>query len=178
MAPSARGEYFRRFWLPVCLSEEIPAPDSTPVRVEVMGESLIVFKASDSRIALVELYCPHRQADLFLGRNEEHGLRCVYHGWKFDVEGNCVDLPTELAANKLKGEVKLKASPCQEHVGIVLAYLRPKDLPVGFPTLEFDTLPKMEVRDTDFGFMLAATRPGADEGGIAASPNGCCRPTP
>ena len=224
-AGTPMGEYFRRFWLPVCLSEEIPAPDSAPVRVEVMGESLIVFKASDGRIALVERYCPHRQADLFLGRNEDDGLRCVYHGWKFDVEGNCVDMPTEPAADKLKGEVCLKAYPCQEHAGIVWAYLGPKDLPVEFPILEFNTLPaeniylrksllecnymqalegqfdsshigflhsfvskggsgvavggislegsaavdsvattlpKMEVKDTDFGFMLAATRPGAD----------------
>src|SRR3954465_14487618 len=87
------GEYFRRFWQPALLSEEIPAPDSPPVRVRLFGEDLIAFRDTSGRIGLMHRYCRHRQVDLFFGRNEENGLRCAYHGWKFDVTGQCIDLP-------------------------------------------------------------------------------------
>src|SRR5689334_8995254 len=89
------GEWFRRFWLPVMLAEEIPVPDSPPVRVTVLGENLIAFRDSEGKVGLLDRYCAHRRADLFFGRNEECGLRCVYHGWKYDVEGSCVDMPSE-----------------------------------------------------------------------------------
>src|SRR3989337_2347814 len=87
------GELFGRFWIPALLSEELPGPDCPPVRVTLMGEKLVAFRDSKGRIGLLEGYCRHRGADLFFGRNEEGGLRCVYHGWKFDVEGRCVDIP-------------------------------------------------------------------------------------
>ena len=88
------GELFRRFWLPVLLSQELPEPDCPPVRVKILGEDLVAFRDTDGRVGLLDPRCPHRGADLFFGRNEECGLRCVYHGWKFDVDGRCVDMPT------------------------------------------------------------------------------------
>src|SRR5437870_3582212 len=86
------GELLRRYWLPACLSEELPEPDGPPVRVKLLGESLVAFRDTSGRIGLVDEFCPHRRASLWLGRNEESGLRCVYHGWKYDVDGNCVDM--------------------------------------------------------------------------------------
>ena len=89
------GEVLRRYWLPVLISEELPEPDSPPVRAKLLGEELVAFRSTDGTVGLVDNYCPHRRASLFFGRNEECGLRCVYHGWKFDVDGNCVDMPSE-----------------------------------------------------------------------------------
>ncbi|MFM1816278.1 MAG: hypothetical protein RLZ98_2973, partial [Pseudomonadota bacterium] len=89
------GGIFRSHWLPACLVEEVPAPDCDPVRVRLLGENLVAFRDSDGRVGLIAENCPHRRASLALGRNEECGLRCLYHGWKFDVEGNCVDMASE-----------------------------------------------------------------------------------
>lgn len=135
------GAYFRRFWQPALLSEEVPAPDSPPVRVTLLGERLIAFRDSSGRVGLVARYCRHRQADLFFGRNEEGGLRCAYHGWKFDVDGNCMDIPTEPAESRLRQQVTAVTYPCEEHAGIVWAYMGPRNLPVEFPWLEFNHLP-------------------------------------
>src|SRR3546814_11625825 len=84
------GDYFRRFWQPAVLSAQLPEPDGPPIRVRILGEDLIAFRDSLGRVGLVEPRCPHRGADLYYGRNEECGLRCVYHGWKFDVSGRAV----------------------------------------------------------------------------------------
>ena len=96
-AGTPMGELFRRFWLPVLLGQELPAAaaDGPPVRVTVMGQDLVAFRDTEGRLGLLDEYCPHRGASLFLGRNEECGLRCVYHGWKFDVSGKCLEMPTE-----------------------------------------------------------------------------------
>ncbi|NQV56225.1 MAG: Rieske 2Fe-2S domain-containing protein, partial [Rhodospirillales bacterium] len=85
------GEFMRQFWVPVAKSSELVA-DGDPVRLMVMGEKLIAFRDSSNRIGIMDHRCPHRCASLFFGRNEESGIRCVYHGWKFDVDGNCVDM--------------------------------------------------------------------------------------
>ncbi len=135
------GDYLRRFWMPALLTEEIPAPDCPPVRVRLMGECLIAFRDSSGRAALVGQYCMHRQMDLFFGRNEEGGIRCAYHGWKFDADGNCVDLPTEPKGSKYKDNVHLTSYPCQEFAGIVWAYLGPKDADAQIPQFEFNSLP-------------------------------------
>src|SRR5579885_925174 len=90
---TAMGELFRRFWLPALLKEEIPEPDCPPVRLRVLGEDLIAFRDSSGQPGIVGAHCPHRGASLFFGRNEEDGLRCVYHGWKLDTAGRCVDMP-------------------------------------------------------------------------------------
>ncbi len=93
-AGTPMGEALRRYWLPACLAEELPAADGAPIRVRLLGEDLIAFRTSDGAIGLVDAFCPHRRAPMFFGRNEECGLRCVYHGWKFDRSGACVDMPS------------------------------------------------------------------------------------
>ena len=108
------GELFRRFWIPVLLSEELPKPDCPPVRVTLMSEQLIAFKDTEGSIGLLDRYCPHRLADLFWGRNEQCGLRCAYHGWKFDVEGNCLDIPNAPEGETFKKKVHTKAYPIVE----------------------------------------------------------------
>jgi phenylpropionate dioxygenase-like ring-hydroxylating dioxygenase large terminal subunit len=95
------GKLMREYWIPAMLSSELPKPDSDPVRVLLLGEKLIGFRATDGSIGLIQNHCPHRGASLFFGRNEENGLRCVYHGWKFDVKGQCMDMPNEPAESNL-----------------------------------------------------------------------------
>ena len=119
------GELFRRYWQPVLLSEEIAERDGAPMRVRLLGEDLIAFRDTNGRVGLVEAFCPHRRAPLYFGRNEECGLRCVYHGWKFDADGKCVDLPSEPEDSTLKDKVRLLAYPTAEKGGIVWAYLGP-----------------------------------------------------
>ena len=89
------GELLRHYWMPAALSEELPDSDGTPLRVRLLGENLVAFRATSGQVGLVAEACPHRGASLFFGRNEEEGLRCVYHGWKFDLEGRCTDMPNE-----------------------------------------------------------------------------------
>src|SRR6266487_6856387 len=81
------GEFFRRYWIPACLSDEIPEPDCPPARVRLLGEDLVAIRDTSGRAGLLSEYCSHRLASLFYGRNEEGGLRCIYHGWKYDVDG-------------------------------------------------------------------------------------------
>ncbi len=121
------GRMMRRYWIPACLSEEIPEPDCDPVRVRLLGENLVAFRDSDGRVGVVAEQCPHRKASLFYGRNEEGGLRCLYHGWKFDVEGNCTDMSSEPPGSGLCEKVKHKAYPVQECAGFVWVYMGPAD---------------------------------------------------
>src|SRR3954471_17719051 len=106
---TAMGDLFRRFWVPVLLAREIPDADGPPARVTVMGEDLVAFRDTQNRIGLVEARCPHRGANLFLGRNEECGIRCVYHGWKFDVTGQCMEIPTMVREEGLRSRIRLTA---------------------------------------------------------------------
>ena len=135
------GELFRRFWLPIMLSEELRSPDGAPVRVQVLGEELVAFRDTDGKIGLIDRYCAHRRADLFFGRNEECGLRCVYHGWKYDVAGNCVDQPSEPPEYSFKDDIRLAAYPCQEQGGLIWAYMGPPDFPAELPELEWARVP-------------------------------------
>jgi phthalate 4,5-dioxygenase oxygenase subunit len=121
------GDLFRRFWLPVALSEEVAARDGTPVRVKALGEDLVAFRDTDGQVGLVDAYCPHRGAPLFFGRNEECGLRCLYHGWKFDVEGNIVDMSSEPDGAALKKSLQHKAYPAREAGGFVWIWMGPRD---------------------------------------------------
>jgi phthalate 4,5-dioxygenase len=130
------GALFRRFWVPVMIESELGGPDSAPVRVEVLGEQLVAFRDTAGTIGLLEAYCPHRRANLFWGRNEDHGLRCVYHGWKFDTNGECVDLPNCPEGVTLKDRVRTPAYPTQARGGIVWAYLGPVDKQPAFPDIE------------------------------------------
>ena len=119
------GELFRRYWQPALLSAELPENDGAPVRVRILGEDLVAFRDSEGRVGLVDAFCPHRRAPMFFGRNEECGLRCVYHGWKFDVTGQCVDLPTEPPDSRMKANVKIKSYPVIEKGALVWAYMGP-----------------------------------------------------
>jgi phthalate 4,5-dioxygenase oxygenase subunit len=130
------GELFRRFWTPALLASEISRADGPPVRVRLLGEDLIAFRDSHGRVGLLDAYCPHRRANLFWGRNEADGLRCIYHGWKFDVSGQCVDLPNCPEGEALAPRVRTRAYPTEEHAGIVWAYLGPHDQQPEFPHME------------------------------------------
>jgi phthalate 4,5-dioxygenase len=135
------GNLFREYWLPALLSDELPNANSDPVRVLMLGEQLIAFRDTNGTIGLLANNCPHRGASLFFGRNEEAGLRCVYHGWKFDTQGNCIDMPNEPAESDFRTRVKAVAYPCQERGGIVWAYLGPRKTPPPLPDLEGNMLP-------------------------------------
>lgn len=117
------GRLMRRYWLPALLSEEVAEPDGAPVRVRLLGEDLLAFRDTTGAVGLVSAFCPHRRAPLFFGRNEECGLRCVYHGWKFDRTGACVDMPSEPPDSLFKSKVTLEAYPTWEGGGCVWAYL-------------------------------------------------------
>src|SRR5258707_15073723 len=90
-----KGRIFRRYWMPALLAEELPEPDCPPVRVQLLSEKLIAFRDTEGRLGLLDEFCAHRRVSLWFGRNEECGLRCAYHGWKYDVTGQCLDLPSE-----------------------------------------------------------------------------------
>jgi nitrite reductase/ring-hydroxylating ferredoxin subunit len=136
------GALLRRYWVPALLSEELAEPDGPPVRVPLLGERLVAFRATDGRIGLVEEHCPHRGASLYFGRNEECGLRCVYHGWKFDAAGNCVDMPSEPEESTFKDRIRQTAYPCAERGGVIWAYLGPPERQPALPELEWALLPE------------------------------------
>ena len=121
------GQIMRRHWLPACMSEEVRDADGTPVRTRMLGEDLVVFRDSAGRLGVLGEHCPHRRASLAFGRNEESGLRCLYHGWKFDVHGNVLDTPCEPETGRLKVERKHKSYPVREGGGIVWIYMGPKE---------------------------------------------------
>jgi len=121
------GQLMRRHWTPVCLIEEVPEPDGTPVQARVFGEDLVVFRDTDGRVGVMDEYCPHRRASLVFGRNEDGGLRCLYHGWKMDVHGQVLEMVSEPAASGMAQKVRHKAYPVQEWGGFVWAYMGPPD---------------------------------------------------
>jgi len=136
------GELFRRFWVPALLSSELPERDGTPVRFKLLSERLVAFRDSDGRIGILEERCPHRHASLYWGRNEECGLRCVYHGWKFDVDGKCLDMPAEPADSRFKEHVSAIAYGAHEAGGIIWAYMGPKEKQPPFPEFEWQFYPE------------------------------------
>ena len=113
------GNFFRVYWLPALQTGELPDPDCPPVRIKLLGEELIAFRDTTGAVGLIDNNCPHRRASLFFGRNEESGLRCVYHGWKYDVNGECVDMPSEPAESNFKDKVKIKSYPTHERNGVI-----------------------------------------------------------
>jgi phthalate 4,5-dioxygenase len=127
------GATMRRYWLPALLARELPEPDCPPVRVKLLGEELVAFRDSRGRIGLLDERCPHRQASLFLGRNEECGLRCVYHGWKFDADGQCVDMMNEPPELAFAAKIRTGAYATVEAGGIIWAYLGPAGPPAPPP---------------------------------------------
>jgi len=117
------GQTMRSHWIPALLSEEVAEPDGKPVRVRLLGQNLVMFRDSQGRIGALDELCPHRKASLVYGRNEDCGLRCLYHGWKFDVEGHCVDMSSEPPGSPLMQKVKHRAYPVNECAGFVWVFL-------------------------------------------------------
>ncbi len=140
------GNLMRQYWVPAALSSELPAPDGPPLRVRLLGEDLIGFRTTSGTVGLVQNNCPHRGTSLFYGRNEEEGIRCVYHGWKFDVRGRCVDTPTEPPESQFKHKVRARAYPCVERGGLVWTYLGPRPTPPPLPELEPNMVPESGVQ--------------------------------
>jgi len=136
------GDVFRQYWLPLLLSTELSEPDGPPLRVRVLGEDLVAFRDSHGSVGLLDVNCAHRGASLFFGRNEECGLRCVYHGWKYDVDGRCVDMPNEPADSNFKEKVHQRAYPCRERNGLIWTYMGPLAEPPGLPALEWNMVPE------------------------------------
>jgi phthalate 4,5-dioxygenase oxygenase subunit len=135
------GAVFRRYWLPALLSSELPEADGPPVRVRLLGEELVGFRDTTGSVGLLSAYCPHRRAPLFFGRNEEAGLRCVYHGWKFDRAGACVDMPSEPSDSLFKSKVGVESYPTHEAGGIVWAFMGPIEMLPSPPDFEFVRAP-------------------------------------
>ena len=131
------GDYLRRYWIPALLADELPEPDCPPVRVQLLSEKLVAFRDTDNRLGLLDEFCAHRGVSLWFGRNEECGLRCPYHGWKYDVTGQCVDLPSEDESTGRRGRIRLKSYPCLERGGVIWTYMGPPELQPEPPELEW-----------------------------------------
>ena len=121
------GQIMRRHWIAACLSEEVAEPDGAPVKVRLLGEDLVVFRDSKGRVGVLDEYCSHRRASLLFARNEDCGLRCLYHGWKFDVDGNIVEMASEPDNSLIFDRVKHKSYPTREAGGFVWTYMGPPE---------------------------------------------------
>jgi phthalate 4,5-dioxygenase oxygenase subunit len=137
------GKLMRQFWVPVCLSSEL-VRDGEPLRIMLLCERLIAFRDTEGKAGVMDHRCPHRGASLYFGRNEEGGLRCVYHGWKFDAEGNCMDMPNVPPEQDFKSRVKAKAYRVLERSGLVWAYMGPNEQPPAFPNMDALQIPESE----------------------------------
>jgi phenylpropionate dioxygenase-like ring-hydroxylating dioxygenase large terminal subunit len=135
------GDLIRQYWVPALMSTELPLADGPPLRVRLLGENLIAFRTTSGKVGLLPHLCPHRGASLFYGRNEGEGIRCVYHGWKFDVNGQCVEMPTEPSDSAFRHKVCAGAYPCTERHGIIWTYMGPRSTPPPLPDLEPNLLP-------------------------------------
>lgn len=131
------GNVLRQYWIPALLAKELPHPDCPPVRVKLLGEELIAFRDTNGKLALMDEYCPHRRVSLFYGRNEHCGIRCPYHGWKFDAEGRCIELPSEPPESNLINGVKIKSYPCEERGGVIWTYMGPPESKPKLPEQEW-----------------------------------------
>lgn len=135
------GDLFRRYWLPALLASELPEADCPPVRVKLLSERMIAFRTTAGKLGLMDEFCAHRGVSLWFGRNEENGLRCPYHGWKYDVTGQCVEVPSEPAESGYCSKIKLTAYPLVERGGILWAYMGPPELQPPLPEYEWATVP-------------------------------------
>jgi phthalate 4,5-dioxygenase oxygenase subunit len=131
------GDLFRRYWIPALLAEELPEPDCPPVRITLLSERLLAFRDSSGRLGLIDEFCAHRGVSLWFGRNEQDGLRCPYHGWKYDVTGQCVEVPSEPVESGYAEKIKLTAYPLVERGGVLWTYMGPPELQPPLPEFEF-----------------------------------------
>jgi phenylpropionate dioxygenase-like ring-hydroxylating dioxygenase large terminal subunit len=139
------GQLFRLYWIPFLPSADL-APDGQPKRIRLLGEDLVAFRDTEGRVGLVDQACPHRRAPMIFGRNEDCGLRCVYHGWKFDVTGAVMDMPAEPVRSRLKERVRIKAYACRERNGMTWAYMGPDQAaPPPLPNVEWNLVPEAQV---------------------------------
>jgi phenylpropionate dioxygenase-like ring-hydroxylating dioxygenase large terminal subunit len=138
------GELMREYWIPACLPSELVA-DATPTRLKLLGEKLIAFRDSSGRVGIMDHRCPHRCASLFFGRNESGGIQCAYHGWKFDVDGNCMEMPNIPEDQKFADRVKAKAYKVAELGGIIWVYMGKRKVAPPLPAIEVLSLPAEEL---------------------------------
>jgi len=139
-AGTPMGKLMRLYWIPFLLARDVPA-DGLPYRVRLLGEELVAFRDSSGQVGLVDQACPHRGAPLLFGRNEEGGLRCVYHGWKFSVDGSCQEMPAEPENTPMLKRVRVKAYPVQERNGVLWTYMGPDAEPPPLPSMEWNMVP-------------------------------------
>lgn len=135
------GGLFRRFWVPVMLASELPAPDCPPVRLQYLGKTLVAFRDTSGRVGVLDAYCPHRRANLYWGRNEHDGLRCAYHGWKFDIDGKCVDMPNCPEGPRYKEKISTLAFAAQEAGGLIWVYGGPREEAPPLPDMGWMRVP-------------------------------------
>jgi phthalate 4,5-dioxygenase oxygenase subunit len=140
-AGTPMGEMFRQYWIPALLAEELPENDCPPVRVKLLGERLIAFRDTGGNYGLIDEFCPHRGASLWFGRNEDHGLRCPYHGWKFDVTGQCTEVPSEPVESGFCQKIKLTNYPLVKIGDVLWTYMGDAELQPPLPEWEFATVP-------------------------------------
>jgi len=139
---TAMGELFRRYWIPALLAEELPENDCPPVRVKLLSERLLAIRDSNGDLGLIDEFCAHRGVSLWFGRNEECGIRCAYHGWKFNVKGECLDVPSEPEESGFRKKIKLKSYPLVERGGILWTYMGPPEQQPPLPEWEFIMVPR------------------------------------
>ena len=144
------GNLMRRYWVPVMLSGELPEPDGDPMRVRLLCEDLVIFRDTLGRVGLLPERCRHRRASLYLGRNEEGGLRCIYHGWKYDVTGRCVDMPNEPPESSFKEKIRPSGYPCREAAGMIWTYMGPRAEPPPLPHFEWMDVPEEQRQMSSF----------------------------
>jgi phthalate 4,5-dioxygenase oxygenase subunit len=142
---TAMGSLLRRYWVAALLSSDLPEPDGAPMRVRLLGEDLIAFRNTEGKVGLLAEHCSHRGASLFFGKNADCGLRCWYHGWKYDLNGDCLDMPNEPPTTQFKDKVKHPAYPCVEKNGVVWTYMGPPEKMPPMPELEWLTVPASHV---------------------------------
>jgi phthalate 4,5-dioxygenase len=139
------GELMRQYWIPAAKSSEVKAGD-TPMRLMLLGEKLIAFRdATTGRVGVMDHRCPHRCASLFFGRNEDDGIRCIYHGWKFDVDGNCLEMPNVAPAQRFEDKVKAKAYKVNERGGLIWVYMGARAEAPPMPMIEATLLQEAEI---------------------------------
>ena len=139
------GELMRHYWIPFAASSELPLDRASPIRVRLLGENLVAYRLNGGEVGLIQDACPHRAASFFLGRNEGDGIRCIYHGWKFDREGTCVDMPSEPADSNFKNKVRARTYPCQERGGLIWTFMGKATILPPLPDIEANASPDAAV---------------------------------